>query len=100
VDGREVHDWHEANQVLRELARTAYDEACREAAMQGTTLPIEAEGRTIRITYASRRAGLLSGSIPQESVLVRTFLPKTIEYSRSGITELARYEIVRDDVTQ
>ncbi len=93
VDGQPVTGWKEANKVLRDAAYHSYSETPSDAARQQP----EREGREVRVTYTRRSSDLFGGPQPVESVVVRTFLPITIEYSRAMHYQLVRYEIVRPE---
>lgn len=96
VDGVAVHSWHEVNEVLRQRANTSHMEAVMENRLDpGWT---ELEGREIRITYAPHGADPFNGPAPVETVVVRTFLPRIIDYSRAHPAQLARFELVRTNV--
>lgn len=94
VDDQPVSGWEEANKVLRDAAYHSYQMEPRDGARQQP----EREGREVRVTYTRRHADLFGCSPPVESVVVRTFLPITIEYSRAMPYQLVRYEIVRPSV--
>lgn len=98
VDGVAVHSWHEANQILRERANASHADAVMENRL-GTHWT-ELEGREVRITYAPRAAGPFDGPAPVETVVVRTFLPRILEYSRAYAPQLARFELVRTNVVE
>lgn len=95
VDGKPVEDWEQANRVLRAAAYESYQESCMQSP---TRRPVESEGREVRITFRPNGGGGRGGA--EQSVVVRTFLPIAIDYSRASPMQLLRYEIARPDVVQ
>ncbi len=101
VDDLLVDDWGQVNEILHRSTRRSYDSPDLNlySRLKDTAAP-EVEARRFRIAWLPRAGRGVGAAGAVETVEVRTLLPLTLIYSRSGgyrPERFARYEIVRPD---